>query len=1117
MQTYQPIIDRLTEGQRIRLLTHFNSLSDPELVELGVPSATIETLPSVMGPARISPRALARSWNPTAVSAAVAALCREADGIQRVTIPGAKAAIGAVGASLSEDPLLSGDIATALALGVRDAERNACIEGYGLRCPDAPHAPVWATHPHLPPDERTVREHLIAPFTSVLSSAPCLGILVEADMAVPAAWREMSHLRILRRQASDADTVKALERGEILLEGSAVALQNALYAHRRMRRELEHGQTTMEQFNAAVAAGEAISESTVTEALERLFAFVDACRQPPAPTEHIEHAAETPPAITATPSIDPFDALFDGATVLLDNRDRTLPLKKKTKFCLVGAPACACTKVSKLNELYRSHGCACLGYAPGYEPSLDRSEARTEAAVELAQRADVTLLFLSADGHPTGGRHGMPANRVALFDRLSRLGKRLVVILDAEDTPDIRWLRYAAVPPAAVLMAPLRLCVQGTPVGAAYTVETLFGVRTPAGRLTTTLVDPADPATRRNRFSDGPFLGYRYYDTIRADVHYPFGHGLTYTRFSYGAVSIEEDRLIFTIKNVGKHPGTAVPQVYIGMDASAVLRPRKELVGYAAVRLAPGESSTVRLPLSPRPILTADGALYEAGAYTVYIGESVTDIRAIHHVSFSGSAVPPDGARLEDYLPTIPNIFTEHYTLEAEYTPMKSSLRNPLFGIAALILAALTEVIGMVVDADALYPDIIAAVLAVGAIVFLILELVDRKRLRAREQKQLDEINDILYADARRIVAPRAEELFVELPDADKIAEPVQTHQTASTGEYDHFADVDPTLTFSVAAEELSRLATEKGILLDRATADSLLAALSSTRLVVVKGMDNARFRSLVSVLCAYMGCPVCVDAVDKSYVSESAAVLGEATTGRRGLYTAIMDAQDRARRLHIAALTDVTWADISNYFVPFARYARAPFSACHLSLQDSDGHAVSYHLPKNLWFMLNLKEGESLADIPDYIADIATVHSLPAFESTTPAGSCSEFRPFYYGQMIYLSEKLRASFALDEDVWKQIDRLEAFIARHSEFHIGNKLRLGMEAYLSVLAAAGRDIPDALDETLAVKLMPAAIRALAGKLSRDDQGLGEALDVFLGEDRTAICRKTIKESGADIL
>jgi hypothetical protein len=181
------------------------------------------------------------------------------------------------------------------------------------------------------------------------------------------------------------------------------------------------------------------------------------------------------------------------------------------------------------------------------------------------------------------------------------------------------------------------------------------------------------------------------------------------------------------------------------------------------------------------------------------------------------------------------------------------------------------------------------------------------------------------------------------------------------------------------------------------------------------------------------------------------------------------------------------------------------------------DGSDVTYRLPENLWFVLNLRDGERLDQIPDYVAEVAAVQTWRAERIQATAGEHSEFSPFRYGQMLYLCDRIRSEITTDEDTWKRIDRLESFGRRYGDFRMGNKLWIGMETYLSVLLSDGVSLNDALDESLAVKVLPALIHALSGKLPQDERGLSETLEAVLGDGNADLCRRTVKESGADLV
>jgi hypothetical protein len=257
---------------------------------------------------------------------------------------------------------------------------------------------------------------------------------------------------------------------------------------------------------------------------------------------------------------------------------------------------------------------------------------------------------------------------------------------------------------------------------------------------------------------------------------------------------------------------------------------------------------------------------------------------------------------------------------------------------------------------------------------------------------------------------------------------------------------------------------------------------------------------------------------VDETYTDEAALLYGKTEEGEtlpRKALDAIESARRAPRTIHIVALDNVDFDTISNYFVSFARYARAPHSACAVTTHDTEGNEVAYLLPENLWFVLNLREGEGLHRMPDYLTEVAAVLT-PFFESAEPTASHTEFAPFRYGQMLYICDRLKAAFSMEEDTWKRIDRLESYAARLSGFSLTNKLWLGLEGYLSAILTLEPDPTTALDEALAARLMPALIASLSGNIPKEERSLTETLDAILGDGNTTLCRKTIKESGADL-
>ena len=1178
MYTYHHVIRRLTEADKIRLLTDIHSLSSPETQRLGIPQVNCAALREGLcgDTAELpSPAALARSWNTELITEAAEEAARRllARGVNHILLPPAGSAIVSDGERLSEDPHLSGALSGALLAGVNRAGLTATSAGYGFTSSDRGGMDTPATC-------RFTAEHMEYPYHTLIRRGALLGLILENSDPAPEAFSG-ERCFLLRRRASERETVQAVLRGELLIHGSPQGLTNALHTYRRLKTAISHGKATMGELETAILEGEALSEEALDTALDRLLCFAaaietgapsapiggspaaeepaffadESAAEEPAPSApsaeesatedeiigeiHAESPTEPeihPETETASPTAPaedapiapPFDTAsdespaaasdslamraLDGATVLLENRGRLLPLKNPTRICILGDLAREDGDVLPLIGAVNRRGHTYVGYARGYDPAVPRNDALTAEAAALAAESDVILAFV---GTETGKRR-LPAAQLALLDEVGRTiaeqaGKHLVVILSSEISPDMGFVRTAAKPIEGLLLTPLS--VKGAPL---HAVETVLGVRAPLGHLTETLTDPAHPATDRRGYKIGPFVGYRYYDTVGSGAVYPFGHGLSYTKFLYALPRVGLDGTVtFTVLNLGDRAGVAMPQVYIGVKGSAVLRPKKELAGWAYIPLGPKEKKTVTL--SWGDLLFLSEGVREKGIYRLYVGESVSDIRLTAEIPAGEGAVTPDNEKLHEYLPTATNIHTERYVMEAEYTPMKPSLRNLLFGIGALALALSVKIYDIVSVSNSVFLNIVAALLAVGAVFFFVLEFLDRKKQFARERVELEEANAALFAESADIPVPSADALF-DLVTGDTAGEVAGDSADTHTEKTDHFLDADPALTFPVAVRELTGLAAECGLIPDGHTVRDLLAAMVSTRLTVVKDLGSERFTALVSLLSEYFGCPASLDTVDGTYTDEAALLFGKSEEGEtlpRKALDAIESARRDPRTIHIVALDHVDFETISNYFVSFARYARAPHSACAVTARDTEGNEVAYLLPENLWFLLNLGEGERLHRMPDYLTEVAAVVT-PFFETAEPAAAHSGFAPFRYGQMLYLCDRLKAAFSLEEDTWKRIDRLESYAARLGGFSLTNKLWLGLEGYLSAILTVEPDPAAALDEALAARLMPALIASLSGKIPREERSFTETLDAVLGDENATLCRKTVKESGADL-
>lgn len=180
--------------------------------------------------------------------------------------------------------------------------------------------------------------------------------------------------------------------------------------------------------------------------------------------------------------------------------------------------------------------------------------------------------------------------------------------------------------------------------------EVLLGRVNPSGRLPFTIPKRLEdcPAHSIGEFPGGDsvayresvYVGYRYYETERKAVRYCFGHGLSYTEFSYGDLKLErrEDGIYgtVTVRNCGSAAGAEVVEIYVGAAGKTVKRPARELKGFVKVRLQPGEERAVdfRLPWKAFSYYNEEKMAFEVpeDEYSVCVGRSVGDVRLVQTV-----------------------------------------------------------------------------------------------------------------------------------------------------------------------------------------------------------------------------------------------------------------------------------------------------------------------------------------------------------------------------------------------------------------------------------------------------------------------------------------------------
>ncbi|HEY6478104.1 MAG TPA: glycoside hydrolase family 3 C-terminal domain-containing protein [Polyangia bacterium] len=274
-----------------------------------------------------------------------------------------------------------------------------------------------------------------------------------------------------------------------------------------------------------------------------------------------------------------------------------------------------------------------------------RADAFVDPAVkQIAARADVVVV--AAGFEPMTESEGydrtfqLPAGQDELIAAVRAANKRVVVVLTSGGGVDMS--HFVDHVPAVI-----ETWYPGQEGGTAL-AEVLFGDVTPSGKLPVTFErrfeDSAVAASyypdagKRIAYQEGIFLGYRHFDQTGKKPLFAFGHGLSYTRFKYGALSVAPDTMTgdgpvtvsFDVTNVGARRGAEVAQLYVGDRHAPVPRPPKELKGFAKVDLQPGEIRRVQITLDRRALSYFDVGTKQwraaPGVFDLMIGSSSRQI-----------------------------------------------------------------------------------------------------------------------------------------------------------------------------------------------------------------------------------------------------------------------------------------------------------------------------------------------------------------------------------------------------------------------------------------------------------------------------------------------------------
>ena len=540
----------------------------------------------------------------------------------------------------SEDPYLAGKMAAAYIRGIQSTGVAACPKHFAANSQELRRMSTDSVV-----DERTLREIYLTNFEIAVKEG--------APKTIMSAYNRVNGTYANENRELLLDTL----RGRWGFDGFVMSDWGASNNHVEGVRNGSALEMPAPGLDSAMNIADAVrsgvlSESDVDARVEEILKVIDATYAPVAnaPKTLDREAYQAMAKRCAAQSI-----------VLLEN-DGILPLQPGTRVAIVGEFAqrpryqgagsslVNPTKVENPLDSLKGKGLQLAGYAKGYsheKTSMDPD--LIQEAVGICAGADVVLLCCGLDDRSEvegqDRTHLMlPESQISLLHALRRINPNIVLVLSG-GAP-------FCLPESSSFRAAIHGYLSGQAGGPAM-ADALLGIVNPSGKLSETWPLSLEDTpchryypgkARTCEYREGLYVGYRYYDTANVPVRYPFGHGLSYTTFSYSDLKASPEQVAFTLTNTGTRDGAEVAQVYVSCPGSRIHRPRKELKGFAKVFLKAGESKNVVIPLDDKAFryfdVTTCNFEIEGGEYQISVAASASDVKLTVSVQVTGTAVP---------------------------------------------------------------------------------------------------------------------------------------------------------------------------------------------------------------------------------------------------------------------------------------------------------------------------------------------------------------------------------------------------------------------------------------------------------------------------------------------
>lgn len=535
----------------------------------------------------------------------------------------------------SEDPYLSGELASKMVQGIQSMGVSACAKHFAVNSQEIRRMNIDEIV-----DFRALHEIYLEGFRMVCEEGQVQSIMTSYNKVNGTFANENEYLLkdVLKNKwgfkglvvtdwGGNNDRVKALVAGNHLEMPSTNRMTN-------------------KDIVQAIQQGE-LAEEILDERIVEYLSFLDMNQKQKQTVSTLDYTKQH--VIAKEAALD--------SIVLLKNENNVLPLNEKDSIAIIGEfakiPRYQGAGSSLINPTQVSALWDCftkvhpnVSYAQGYPRFGTKNKRLLDRAIKVSKTVDKIVLFLgldeSSEAEGIDRTHlRLPKPQLELVEELVKLNKDIIVVLASGSPVELPFIEN--------VKGIVHGYLPGQAGGEAL-FDILMGVHNPSGKLAETYPIKYADVSSKNYFPgievtsehrEGIFVGYRYFNSLDIPVNYPFGYGLSYTQFEYVDLKVSDTHVQVTLKNTGEKTGKEVVQVYIHKPNSQLVRANQELKGFTKVELEPMEERTIEIPLSKHAFSYFNREKMEwdteDGEYEISVGSSSRNIHLTQSIDIVGS------------------------------------------------------------------------------------------------------------------------------------------------------------------------------------------------------------------------------------------------------------------------------------------------------------------------------------------------------------------------------------------------------------------------------------------------------------------------------------------------